>query len=103
MNAKKGILTINQQKSETIIILEDDVDIYHSEKLKALLLQAIDIGKSLRIDLSNLESFDLSVMQLLIATKKSAKENNLALIISPISEKAKQILTNSGLSYELIF
>lgn len=102
MPEKDGFFTIDQQKTETVIIIQDELSIYHSEKLKELLLQAVNIGKALRIDLSNIEAFDLSVMQILIATKKSAKENSLAFIISPVSEKAKTILTNSGLSCELI-
>jgi len=90
-----------QEKDTTVVFLKETIDIRHSEELKTILLQALSFEKQLRIDLSGLNDLDLSTLQLLYATKKSADNKNILFVISPISESAKSIIEASHILDEL--
>lgn len=90
-----------QEKDTTVVFLKETIDIRHSEELKTILLQALSFDKQLRIDLSGLNELDLSTLQLLYAAKKSADNEDILFVISPISESAKAIIEASHLLDEL--
>ncbi len=102
-----GVLEVNnycylmQEKDATVIYLKEIINIRHSEELKKTLLQALSFKKQLRVDLRDLNELDLSTLQLLYAAKKSADNEGILFIISPVSESAKAIIEASHILDEL--
>lgn len=93
---------IKQLPDETVIFLKDTVNIRHCDHLQTLLLQAIECNKRLRIDMSELMDLDLSILQLLHATKKTADNQSLSFAIEPINEQSQSIIFSSHMLDELI-
>lgn len=90
-----------QEKDATVLFLKEVINIRHSEELKITLLQALSFKKQLRIDLSDLNELDISTLQLLYAAKKSADNEDILFVISPVSESAKGIIRASHILDEL--
>ncbi len=69
--------------NETIIKLEGDVCHLSAVEVKEKLLAGMTGAGPLVLDLSGINTFDLTLIQLLVAAQKSATENQTELKFSP--------------------
>jgi anti-anti-sigma regulatory factor len=65
-------ITIERGESHSIIRLEGDVTTASAQELKQLLLQGLEAGTDLHVDMERIGDFDITVMQLLWAGGREA-------------------------------
>ena len=102
MVEKNNPCTLVKSPREVVVILTKKINIYHSKKLKGILLEALDSDLSIRIDMSDVTELDLTILQLLFAAKTSAKEKNLPFKIEPISPSTKSFFDFCAMTHDLL-
>jgi anti-anti-sigma regulatory factor len=68
--------------------------IYHIVNLQAELLDLMSLEKKLTLDLSKVEQFDVSFIQLLLAVWAYAKNNNIQLKIEGASDELTDVINS---------
>lgn len=64
-----------------VVGLEGALGIEHAETTRSRLKELLSKNKSVRVNLSKVESIDLSIVQVLIAAKKTARQKGLKVMI----------------------
>lgn len=71
------IKTTNDKNGNVILSLSGDLSIYEVTKLKVQLLDVIQAGKSLALNLKEVENIDTAGFQLLVMAKREAVRANV--------------------------
>ncbi|NQZ21868.1 MAG: STAS domain-containing protein [Colwellia sp.] len=85
----------------SILTLKGKVKITEATCLKELLIEAVNEGNPIRVDMSELEDIDITMIQLLFSARNKAATFDLEFNIFPISVQTKELLRTSGVLYEL--
>lgn len=95
--------TVDLLENETQITIKIIGEIYVKQQalLNDVLFTALNKLLPVRVDLSELTYFDLDNIQLIFAAQKEAQRVNIAFVVEPLSQYAKQTIRLSGLLYEL--
>ena len=101
MSTKNDPCHLVKSNDVSILTLQNSVKIQQARVLKMLLLDAIEVGKPIRLDMHGLTNLDVTTIQLIYAAKTKAQNSDLEFNIFPISEPAKEILRTSGALYEI--
>lgn len=75
------------------IALEGDCTIYRAAELKPLLLQALQPGATLEVDLSEVTEFDSAGVQLLLLAEREARAQGGALRVARQSPAVSEVLS----------
>jgi anti-anti-sigma factor len=70
-------ITLEQSEAQCLIHLEGEITIPFAEELKQTLVQALNEGKDLRIDLEGVTELDITALQLLCVAEREAKKSSL--------------------------
>ena len=85
------------------LLLPPIVDLAYASQLKAVLVEALDLGKGLVVDAGEVQRISTPCLQVLAAAAKSfalAGEASLALVISEASEAFSDAVTTLAISSE---
>jgi anti-anti-sigma regulatory factor len=86
-------IRLHQRAKFTVIGLDGDVDIQAAVELKGILLSALLSQQELRIELAELTTLDVTVVQLLWATQHAAATTGTQVILDgPFPEGVKQAM-----------
>ena len=80
--------------------LTDNLTIYQAEALKAQLLQALDAGPELELDLSQVGDMDTAGLQLLIMLKRQAQQQGKQLSFQGHSPAVRSVIDVCNLAAE---
>ena len=66
-------VTLKENETTSLIILQGAIDITSAGELKGLLLQALTAGKEMRVALDGVTALDVTTVQLMWAARREAK------------------------------
>lgn len=89
-------INFDQDEAGCLIRLNGELGLANAAELHTLLIQALNAGKSLRLDLEEAEIVDLTTMQLLEATLHEAEKSGIAVGIR-LSNAVETALGAAGL------
>ncbi len=81
-------ITIERGESISIIRLEGDLTIAAAQELKQVLLDGLEAGMDLQVDMERIGEFDITVMQLLWAAGRDAMGRGIKSMIRMTEEGA---------------
>ena len=92
----KKYITINKGSSENevTVVIEKDLSINNIDPIKTELNEIVSKHKTIKVELKNIDNFDLTSVQLLYALKKIPGKK--VEITADIKEDLKNIIINSG-------
>jgi anti-anti-sigma factor len=91
-------ITLDQRETTCTLKLEGVLDIGSAKELKASLVQALETGKELCLELERTSSLDVTAVQLLWAFVQDAKRSSLALgVTGPVPEEVSIAFRDAGL------
>jgi len=92
----KKYITINKGSSENevTVVIEKDLSINNIDPIKNELNEIVSKHKTIKVELRNIDNFDLTSVQLLYALKKIPGKK--VEITADIKEDLKNIIINSG-------
>ena len=102
MSEEKKSCQITTSESSSVITLATKVKVAQAAEFKSILIAALQEKKPIRVDMSDLNELDVSIIQLLYAAKNKAKDNDIDFDIFPLSESVKDTLRSSGTLHEFI-
>jgi len=94
MSTKHVIKTSGKSDKKPIYRIEKDFSINNITHIKKELDEIVEKNKSFHLELSNLDNFDLSAIQLLISIKNKLADNFSYSI--KVKEEIKTIIKHSG-------
>lgn len=94
---REPVLPVTKEQNETDyqIHLEGTVNLSSAEELKGLLIEGFASQRNLRLNLSNLQETDITVMQLLWAAEREAERLGVN-ISGSVSDMAKAAASDVG-------
>ena len=96
-------VTLEENDASSRIRLEGAIDIDCAAELKALLLQALNSGKELRLEIEAATHLDVTAIQLLWAAKREAARSGAPLALSaPAPEEIAAALREAGFEIEML-
>ncbi|MCO6179147.1 STAS domain-containing protein [Ciceribacter sp. RN22] len=99
MESKADHSTIPSQETGEVIPLSGRLTLRDARAICARLREAMAGSNRITIDIQDLKSLDVAVVQLLLAARKSAEQQHKSLSIYPLPSEALQtILIESGLA-----
>jgi anti-anti-sigma regulatory factor len=91
-------LTLAQDGVLSHLVLEGSVSIAEAAELKAMLLEALDSGLGLRIDLEKARDLDICVLQLLWCAERQWRLANRGLALQgPLTDAVAASFANAGM------
>ncbi|MBT4090423.1 MAG: STAS domain-containing protein [Deltaproteobacteria bacterium] len=97
-------LTIDESSSTAELKLSGELSIQHAAELKDLLTRALDQSDTCRLDLNEVQAFDLSSIQLLYAFYLAAKRLNKEVSLKAGSpEIFNHAVENAGYAWQKWF
>ena len=66
-------VTLDQSEARCVIRLDGEINIVCAAEMKKLLLQALALGRELRVDLEGATELDVTALQLLWAAEREAR------------------------------
>ena len=90
-------VTLDKNENFCLLRLEGEIDITSATVLKALLLQGLEAGRELRVDLEMANDLDIVVMQLIWAAEREAQRLGLVMILTgPVPKEISAALSDAG-------
>jgi anti-anti-sigma factor len=90
-------ITIEANDATSAIRLEGTVDISAAAELKAVLLQALDSGKTVRVSLEAAAYLDVTAIELLWAAEREATKRGVGFTLAePVPEGISAALLDAG-------
>lgn len=80
------------------LVIDEDMTIYAIDELKNQISLELDKHKSFEVDLSGIEEFDSSGIQLLVALRKELIQKNKSFYISGMSNSVIKLINIYGLA-----
>lgn len=74
------------------ITISEDLTIYNALELKQRLIEALERGSALELDLSHVAEIDTTGVQLLILARREAGKQNKAITLCAMSDNVRQTL-----------
>lgn len=90
-------MSLQEKDGKAVLKLESGVGIAEGGQLKEFLIQLIRSEKA-EIDMSDAADIDVSVLQLVIAAKKSAERDGKTLCISGVSAGCRDTIVLAGMA-----
>lgn len=90
--AQKKAVTANT------VMIEGEMTIFNAAAIQAQLLQAMQSGSALQVDLSAVTEFDTAGLQLMVAAKKMADQQQIRLQFSQPTTPVVELLTLSAMT-----
>lgn len=105
---KKGSISFiphnNEDKRKLLVLIEKEANIASEEEFYQSFIGFIDNFDYFYIKIDNIESFDLSFLQLLISIKKTIEKTNKVIEFEiNLPDNIKSILYNSGVDLRNLF
>jgi len=92
------MVTLEQNDGMSTIRLEGPIDIASARELKALLIEALQTGRAVRVALEETADLDVTAMQLLYAARRAAKASGVTIEFQgQARERISAALANAGL------
>jgi anti-sigma B factor antagonist len=93
-------LLIRQEKliDETVLFLSGEIDAYTAPKLREELTPLTELGKNVKIDLSEVHYIDSTGLGIFIGALKATHIYKGSLVLTGMSERIRRLFTITGLS-----
>ncbi len=88
---------IREEQGHHIIRLDGDIDLEQSPKVRQLLLEAVENGKQVLVDLEAVTYLDSSGIATLVEAFQQAKKKGTALILANLSPAVTRVLNMARL------
>lgn len=75
-----------------VLLLEGEMTIFNAAAIREQLLNAMQDKAALEIDMSSVSEFDTSGLQIMVAAKKLAKQNNTRLKFTQMPNAVTELL-----------
>ena len=90
-------VTLNQEEDSSLVRLEDEIDIAGAAEMKAVLIEALNCGKRVKVALDKVVGLDVTAVQLLWVAGREAKRVGVELeFAGPIPEAVSAALNGAG-------
>jgi anti-anti-sigma factor len=90
-------IACNESDAEIQVVLEGTIDIGGAGELKAILSQALESGRGIRVLVANVAYMDVTAVQLLWAAEQQARRSDVDFQISgPLPEPVSIVLGDAG-------
>ena len=83
---------VREQGGATIVAFEGDVDLQSSPAARKILLECVDKGSTVLVDLSGVEYIDSSGVASLVESFQNARKKNQQYVLVSVSEGAMRVL-----------
>src|SRR5450756_2611702 len=97
------LIELDQQESLSTIHLDGEVNISSAVELRGLLVQAVSLGKELRVQVGGTGELDVTALQLLWATAQEAKGSGMEFgFMGDLPEKVIFTLKDAGIEFQIV-
>ncbi len=83
--------TVSEKNDETVVYLSGDVDLERSPDARKVLLESVDKGHNVLVDMSAVEYIDSSGVASLVEALQASKKRNLDFSLTQVSEPALKV------------
>lgn len=91
-------VNVNEESEKSILNVSGEIDIYTAPKLKETLLPLTKVeGKTVEVNLENVNYMDSTGLGTFISALKSTKENNSKLTLVNLQDRVMRIFEITGL------
>lgn len=91
-------ILVEKSDAANALRLEGEVDIASAADLKAQLVEMLDAGKEIRVDLQRTSELDVTAIQLLYAAQRDATHSGLQFIFEHTPQHLAAAMADAGLS-----
>jgi anti-sigma B factor antagonist len=83
--------TVSENNNETVVYLSGDVDLERSPDARKVLLESVNKGHNVLVDMSGVEYIDSSGVASLVEALQASKKKNLDFSLTHVSEPALKV------------
>lgn len=83
---------VDTQANGTLVALEGDVDLQSSPEARTVLLQAVELGRGVVVDLSGVSYIDSSGIACLIEALQRSRQSGSRFVLAAVSDAALRVL-----------
>jgi anti-sigma B factor antagonist len=83
--------TVSENNNETVVYLSGDVDLERSPDARKVLLDSVNKGHNVLVDMSGVEYIDSSGIASLVEALQASKKKNLDFSLTHVSEPALKV------------
>lgn len=99
----ESLLVANKKSNSYSIVLTDDVTIEHISSIKAQFLEAISQNSTIILDISEVQTVDISFIQLILSAHLEALNNEKKFYVKgPFSQQIHQLLKSISISLPVL-
>jgi anti-anti-sigma regulatory factor len=90
-------IALDKRETESMIRVEGEVGIASAAELKAILLQALSLGKKVSVDLEQATDLDVTTLQLLWAAERAFRAAGTEFVLDrPLPQPVAATLSEAG-------
>ncbi len=83
--------SVSENNNETVVYLSGDVDLERSPDARKVLLESVDKGHNVLVDMSAVDYIDSSGVASLVEALQASKKKNLDFTLTQVSEPALKV------------
>lgn len=83
--------SVSESNNETVVYLSGDVDLERSPDARKVLLESVDKGQNVLVDMSAVNYIDSSGVASLVEALQASKKKNLDFTLTQVSEPALKV------------